>query len=163
MAGKILLVILIISSNACETDAQWYTRQYGAEDINDLSMDQMKYSLDKAVKLRSAGITLTISGSSAMLLGFIMANNSMKNAIDGKVAEEDAFNYAVSIVLVYAGFASDAAGMPLWVIGGKRKKDITYSHKYLFSNSMSLEIHPDLSYNNYSKTYCPGIRIILDF
>ncbi len=159
----IILLIPVILLFVAPTTAQWYSRQYGVDDINELTIDQLEYSLGKATSLKTGGILLTVVGTSAMLGGFIMAGNAMEHTLTLKATEKDAIHYGFSIVLVYGGFFLDAAGIPLWIIGEHRRTDIEFSRKYLFSSSISVDFSPLLSYNPVNRNFSPGIRIAFSF
>jgi hypothetical protein len=91
-----------------------------AQKINlaELNSDQLNLYKEKAVKMRNAGMALTLVGIPAYITGALLLLNYMETA---PIEDWNSFEPNFYAVLTLGGAASGIAGIPLWIIGGSRK------------------------------------------
>jgi hypothetical protein len=89
-----------------------------------LNIDQLNLYMHKAVKMRNTGRTLTLSGVGVFATGFVFGI-IMMNTSDSGNSDEDMNNllpgFYVMCIGGLVGVTCSAVGIPLWVVGGKRK------------------------------------------
>ena len=120
---KKFLVILIAGLFALNVQAQWYSRSFGVDNINDLSQAQLNYALERAQSNVKIGRILTLSGVGAFTLGTFIAASSIVGFID-KWDSNDLDQYIAGGLLMLLGMGSTAAGIPIWILGATRKKKV---------------------------------------
>jgi hypothetical protein len=90
-----------------------------------MDIDQLNYYKQKATNRRNAGVLLTLAGSLAMMVGYIAAQETEPYFLIGMVLQSGTGKSEMypSEIAFLAGCASTFAGIPLWITGGKRKRD----------------------------------------
>jgi hypothetical protein len=87
-----------------------------------LDRDQLELYRHKALKMRNAGIVLTIGGLGVVTTGIILANIPSGHDPDltGDPAHDGISIWAIAFTDM-VGITFTATGIPLWVVGGCRK------------------------------------------
>lgn len=120
---KKMLVVLLLGFLAINVQAQWYSRSFGVDNINDLSEVQLNYSLQRAESNIKTGKILTFSGIGAFTVGIVIAASSLNDSF-WFAHENDFDKYVAGSMLVLLGIGSTAVGIPFWIVGSSRKKKI---------------------------------------
>jgi MFS superfamily sulfate permease-like transporter len=118
---KLLFMLIVFSS--INLDAQWYYRQFGVTNINELNKEQLIFSLDRADRTRRTGMTLTIVGVSAIAGGYVLFIHGLAR-IGGGI--ESIGEAAAGGMIAYAGGLIAMAGVPVWIVGKSRKNTINF-------------------------------------
>ena len=105
---------------AINVDAQWYHRQFGVNNINDLTKAQLTMALQKAKNNMGLGVTLTLIGTGVTIGGV---------AIFNKINSDDNFGEGLThgfngTMLTGLGLCTMAIGIPLWAVNANRKNSI---------------------------------------
>jgi hypothetical protein len=106
-----VILILLVCFMSCSVMAQKI-------DLAELNSDQLNLYKEKAVKMRNAGMALTLVGIPAYITGALLLLNYMETA---PIEDWNSFEPNFYAVLTLGGAASGIAGIPLWIIGGSRK------------------------------------------
>jgi len=133
---KKFLVILILGLLVINVQAQWYSRSFGADNINDLSQAQLNYALQRAESNVKIGRILTLSGVGTFTLGTFIAANSFANFLiswDSNNLDQ----YIAGGMLMLLGMGATAAGIPVWILGASRKKKVEVALLRFNSSSIS--------------------------
>lgn len=120
---KKFFVLVMLGFLAINVHAQWYSRSFGADNINDLSEAQLNYSLQRAQANLKAGKIATFSGIGAFTFGTFIAVSGLNGLIFGGV-NNGLNRYAAGSLLMLLGMGSTIVGVPLWIAGASRKKKI---------------------------------------
>ncbi|WP_163324491.1 hypothetical protein [Draconibacterium mangrovi] len=120
---KKILVVIVLGLMSLSVQGQWYTRSYGVEDINDLSKAQLNYALQRAQANVKAGKILTWSGVGAFSAGLVIVAISLDDFWE--FWDDDNQNqFVFGSTLMLLGMASTAVGVPFWIAGASRKKQV---------------------------------------
>jgi hypothetical protein len=122
---KKFLLLLITGLFAISVQAQWYSRSYGVNSINDLTEAQLNYALQRAEVNVKTGKILTFSGIGAFAIGTVIAATAVDDILTWDDA--DAGKFVAGGMLMYLGMGSTAVGIPFWIVGSTRKKKIEVS------------------------------------
>jgi hypothetical protein len=116
-----ILVVLTISLNG---QTPWYYRQYGVNNINDLSEEMLKEALQDAENKVKTGPILTFVGIGTTVVGGILYAHAM--SFDGTILDElrQIGPGTSGVLLMIAGSGIIAIGVPFWIIGADRKNSI---------------------------------------
>ncbi len=120
---KKFLLLLITGLFALNVQAQWYSRSFGVDNINDLSEVQLNYALQRAQSNVNLGRILTLSGVGAFTLGTFIAARSVGGFLSTWDSDE-LDSYVAGGMLMLLGMGSTAVGLPFWIIGTTRKKKV---------------------------------------
>jgi hypothetical protein len=115
------LLILFLVFSAIQENAQWYTKQFGVNDINELNKEQLNIAYENSNYREITGIICTTSGiilSLIGIVGFIKAPNNEDWLYE---KELDQF---VAGLFTFPGVVLTAVGIPLTTIGISRRKII---------------------------------------
>jgi hypothetical protein len=132
---RMINLIFIVCFISNSTVAQKITR-------DSLDFNQLNHYRDKAVKMRNAGMVLTLGGLGTVVTGIILANIPGDNDPDntGDPAHDGISIWAIAFIDI-VGITFTAAGIPLWVVGGCRKAKAELTLKKINiapENSMAL-------------------------
>ena len=111
-----------------------------------LNVDQLNLYMDKAVKLRNTGRTLTLSGVGIMAAGFVTGVIMLDNAKPHGPPEDPHGSWAGAFVIGLTGLVGITdiiIGVPVWVVGGSRKAKAEFALKKFeikLDNSMVLGV-----------------------
>ena len=107
-------------------DAQWYQRQYGVNDINELNEEYLKYSLQKAESNVKTGKILTYTGIGLGTVGLILGVHATSRIITDPFSSWDAelAEVVTGEILLLGGMGTMAVGIPLWSINASRRNKI---------------------------------------
>ncbi len=120
---KKILVALILGLVTLSVQGQWYSRSYGVDNINDLSETQLNYALERAQANVKTGKILTWSGVGTFSLGLVIVAISFDDLFTDW--DDDSLDqYLVGSTLVFLGMASTVVGVPFWIAGASRKKQV---------------------------------------
>ena len=146
---KTVLLIIFIISFANVADAQLYYQNVVMKDTSEFTMAQSNSEMEKARKLKNTGITLTVIGTSTIIIGMLL--------MSGKGG---------SFAIIPAGFAGlilDAVGISLWITGSNRTSELNSVSNYDNLNLGSLYISPAIGINQFNNTYNYGVTLSLTF
>ena len=124
---KQLLIILLVFV-AVNSNAQWYTRQFGVTNINELNKEQLNIAFTQSQKIAITGLVMTTIGIVAIIGGGITYQiGSEKYAASSTGFHLFNFNNEMLVggFLIGGGALSTGIGIPLWIVGGNRKNIIT--------------------------------------
>ena len=126
---KKFLLLLITGLFAISVQAQWYSRSYGVDNINDLSEVQLNYALQRAESNVKTGKILTFSGIGAFALGTVIGVTALDDVFLNWDDSYDNYagRYLAGGMLMLLGMGSTALGIPFWIVGATRKKKIEVS------------------------------------
>jgi hypothetical protein len=92
--------------------------------LDTLSIDQLNLYRHKVIKMRNTGRALTLTGAGVAATGFVIGIILM-NTSDSQNQDDDMNNllpgFYVMCIGGLAGITCSAVGIPLWVVGDKRK------------------------------------------
>ena len=120
---KKILVAVILGLVALSVQGQWYSRSYGVDNINELSETQLNYALQRAQANVKIGKILTLSGIGSFSAGLVIVAISL----DDFITDWDDDNLGVYVfgsTLMLLGMASTVVGVPFWIAGASRKKQV---------------------------------------
>lgn len=122
---KIILTGLVLVLLALHSQAQWYSRAYGVDNIYLLDQSQLTYSLQKAESNVKTGKILTLGGMGTGIVGIIISANGMYNwTMKGASSSEFETKTTIGGVLLLAGMGAMAVGIPLWAVNASRRNKI---------------------------------------
>ena len=120
---KTFLLAVVLALVTLSVHGQWYSRSFGVDNINDLNESQLNYSLQRAQANIKAGKILTWSGVGAFSAGLVIAAASFGDMITDW--DDDNFGmYVFGGSLMLLGMASTVVGVPFWIVGASRKKQV---------------------------------------
>jgi hypothetical protein len=113
----LLLVFIAVNSNA-----QWFTRQFSVNSIDELNEKQLNISYTKAEKITKTGVVMTISGITAIIVGEVIYLNG-EGEYEPNGIIDFGFNDKMFCggIIIGVGAISTGIGIPLWMVGGYRK------------------------------------------
>ena len=156
---KKLLVVLVFVVFAFNANSQWY-QKYGVTNINDLSEEQLQFSLHKAETNLKTGKILTFTGLGASLVGAIIAANATTGIFNRNI--DETFNqYAYGSILMLGGMGAMAVGIPFWIVGASRRNQIEVALiKFSYSSYLGNYQPPNL---NYKQPITIGLSLKVNF
>lgn len=122
---KKFLVVLLFGFLAIDVQAQWYSRSFGVDNINDLNETQLNYSLKRAESNIKTGRILTFVGIGSFALGTVIAVSSIDGIWTGDNNELN--KWAAGSMLMLLGMGSTVVGVPFWISGASRRNKIEIS------------------------------------
>lgn len=141
------LLIILLAFSAIQVNAQWYTRQFGVNNINELNEEQLNIAFTKFKKIATSGTFMTSIGIVAIIVGEVIYQIGEREYEPGGIIDfgfNDKMFYGG--VIIGVGAISSGIGIPLWMVGGNRK--------YLIKGQLAK--FDDIS-------YIPSIDIIINF
>jgi len=161
MRTSIIIACLILCGCVDSINAQWYTRKYGVENINDLSDEQLRvsYSIARTSAIlggvvTGTGIVLTISG--VVTSANYVWNDFLNYPSGAPTTQPDGSGLFISGALLAVG------GAVLWISAGSRKKQTgpIIKSRGLVSN---ISVYPGAGYEFLTDTYYPAVTIRIGF
>jgi len=107
--------------------------------LDELNVDQLNLYMNNATSMRNAGIALTVIGTGVAILGASMINSNY--GIND--LEADLNKMGSGVLICTLGVISTGVGIPLWVIGGKRRSQaelILKKYDFKQGNSMAVGV-----------------------
>jgi hypothetical protein len=161
--GVILLVfwwILIFSM-----EGQWYNKYYGEKNLTDLSQQELSVLFQKSKNLKNIGRALTIGGivgvsagsTALIILSITDVLSSMSTGNSASLVPYDIF-----IGSILAGTVAMIGGIPIWIIGHIRNKEIVSLINHRFSG-LIIHLNSSFAFNHTQSKYYPGISISFRF
>ena len=144
-----IIVLLFIFNVTSQTKEDYFI-----ENLEKLSQEELNTYLDKALKLKKDGKTVTIVG------GSILGATALSVIVIGKKMELGVV--VVGFVGGLAGLGTMAVGIPMNVTGKKRIERIN-TIKSTAYNGISIDIKPCTQYNFVSQNYQPGMTLRITF
>lgn len=120
--------------------------------LEKLSQEELNICLDKALKLKKDGGTVTIIGVSTIGAGFLV----------GLVGPGNLGTVAVAGLMGIAGLGTMAVGIPMRITGKKRVERIN-AIKSTAYNGISIDLKPCAQYNFINQKYQPAITLRINF
>jgi len=130
---KKLLAGLFFILFALNIQAQWYNKQFGVNDINDLSELQLNLAMQKANKNLKTGKILTFTGLGVGLIGTVVAGHAAAREAGETIAgiftlSNNSDDHKTGIVagelLMFGGLGAMTVGIPLWAVNSSRRNKI---------------------------------------
>ena len=135
-----------------DAQGQWYSRRFDVNSINDLSEIQLNYALERAQANVKTGKILTYSGIGAFTVGMFIAATGINGFWNG-LDEDDLNRYAAGSVLMLVGMGSTMVGVPFWVAGSHRKRQV----------EIALLRLDNVAYTGFKPTQPLGLSLTLRF
>lgn len=120
---KKLLALAVLGFLFLNVQGQWYSRQFNVNSIDELNQTQLNYALERAEANLKTGKILTYSGIGAFAVGTLVAATGVNGFWNG-LDEGDLNRYAAGSVLMLLGMGSTIVGVPFWVAGSRRKRQV---------------------------------------
>jgi hypothetical protein len=139
---RIIIVLFLLITTLLSSYGQWYTRQYNASDINQLSKAQLELSI---VKAKNSILTASLVGGIGAISWWLLRTA----------------NEAIITSYICAGVFAGGAIVSLAYMQRIAKIKSTLRRKY--PTSASLNISPALMLNKYSGSYSSGITLTYSF
>ncbi len=144
---------------------QWYNKYYGKKDLSDLNQQELSVLFQKSKNLKNIGRALTIGGivgvsvgSTALIL--LSITDIMSSMSTGNSVSLVPYNILIGSIL--AGTVAMIGGIPIWIIGLIRNKEIVKLINHKISGAI-IYLRPSLAFNQVKNTYYPGISISFRF
>jgi hypothetical protein len=111
------LVFFAVTGNA---------QKHNKTNLNDLNQDQLNLALTKSLKTIKTGKILTGVGAGLGFTGGILLLDDMnkRNNNTGVLGGLPTGETAAGLLMVIGGIITEVIGIPTWIKGSKRKKDI---------------------------------------
>jgi len=138
---KKILFVLVFVLFVFNANSQWY-QKYGVTNINDLSEEQLKYSLQKAETNIKTGKILTYTGLGFGIIGIIVGTHATLGIFNNEL-DKTLNEYTAGGALILGGMGAMAVGIPFWIVGTSRRNQVEVA---LIS----------LKYSSYSGNYQPA-------
>ena len=153
---KTVFLIIFILSFINATEGQGYYQDVVVKDMSGFTIAQLNSEMDRAMKLKSTGRTLTVVGTSGMSIGLMVLYYQM-------VWEEysAAYDYVIA-VLVFGGLILDLIGIPLWIIGHRTSK-LSSVPNFDYLNMAYLNVSPKIGINQFNNSQYFGLSLSLNF
>jgi hypothetical protein len=122
------LIILLFVFIACNSNAQWYTRQFGVDSINQLNKEQLNIAFTKAEKIANTGKVLIIVGVPTFIVGGVIVLGALGEEIVRIITFSPDHSWSAGdtgAVIACIGAVSTLVGIPLGLTGNERKSSIT--------------------------------------
>jgi hypothetical protein len=119
---KKFLVVALLGLLTISVQGQWYSRSFGVNSINDLSETQLNYALERAQKNVKTGKIMTLSGVGAFSLGMVIVATGLDDI--WKDSNNGFDQYVAGSMLMLLGMGSTLVGVPFWIVGAHRKKQV---------------------------------------
>lgn len=154
---KVLLILFTVLMITVSGNCQWLQRKYGANDINQLSVEQLNNALSRAKSKVWSGAIISYFGTTSLLLAVSIKNPG--NTTRGPGGEGRAYRDAFLVM----GSALDLVGLPILLTNCTRLKTIK---KALRKTKISFEpsvYHPDNIFNYPGSTTMSGLSLTINF
>jgi hypothetical protein len=159
----ILLALYLLSVNS---SGQWYNKYYPGRKISELNQSELQIIYEKADNLRKTGKGIYIGGVVVGGLGLsvvIFAGVIDLMALIGNgegVVPAGVYDTCFGFVFVGLGIA--LVGIPLWITGATRIKEISKMPAFRIPNTRA-SIIPALQYNQVQNKFVPGLSLSFRF
>jgi hypothetical protein len=161
---SIIIASLILCCSINSINAQWYSNNYGVENLNDLSDEQLMESFSKAKGNSVGGGMVTVTGLAVMFGGLVKSVNYTSQAFISALSFGgiDPPRGSAGGGLIITGAVLTIGGAVLWISGGSRKKQIRpiIKSRGLVSN---ISVYPGAGYELLTDTYYPAVTIRIGF
>lgn len=127
---------------------------YSQQNLKKASMADLELYLGKAIKLKKAGLILTIAGPASFITGTIISGFSSWRGTGGM--------YKFGLGMVFAGIGATAAGIPILITGGARIKKLR-EVKSQSNGLATFDLIPISLYNSETQNFQAGIKLRIRF
>lgn len=142
-----LFILLSFAGYAQET--------YSRQNLGQASQKDLDLYLGKAVKLKKAGLILTIAGPASFVTGTVIAiASSYKGGTEGM--------YKFGLGMVFAGIGATAAGIPILITGLTRIKKVREALA-TSKGIASMDLMPVTLYNYETQNFQLGVKLRISF
>lgn len=119
---KTVLMVILLGFLTINVQAQWYSRSFGVDSINDLNEAQLNFLLQRAETNIKTGKILTFTGIGTFAAGTVLA----ASGVDGFWSDKNnnSEKMVAGSLLILMGMGSTAVGVPFWIVGASRKKKV---------------------------------------
>jgi hypothetical protein len=111
---KLVLVLLLVI----------FTGSVNAQRKSQLTQEQLKVALAKATIMKRTGAVITISGCMLDGIGLILLDSRKVIGTTGVWGRRNVYEKNGGGWCLLAGIATTAVGIPTWITGGTKKKNI---------------------------------------
>jgi hypothetical protein len=132
----------------------YYQETYSRQNLGQASQKDLDLYFGKAVKLKKAGLILTIAGPASLVTGTVIAGYSSMGGTGG--------TYKFGLAMVFAGIGATAAGIPILITGLTRIKKVREA-KAASKGIASMYLIPKTLFNYETQNFQPGIKLIIRF
>jgi hypothetical protein len=139
---------------------QWYTKTYGVNDINSLSLDQLQESLKKSNKSIWVSVIVVGIGGVAFLLEKVQPSEVNE---DSPLIQQIIGSKGMHYVTMGMGACMALFGVIGCLVHIDRSSIIRRTIKRNFPVQGQLNITPALLFNSYTGGYTPGISLAVRF
>ena len=125
MKKTIILLTILLSFGI--VNAQWYYTQYGVTNMNELTMEQCDFALEKAERTIKTGKTMTALGAGACIIGAMIYSNGLNDIIDSSTLSgiDNGLNKGIAgAYILGAGAIAASIGIPIWISGESQKSQV---------------------------------------
>jgi len=135
---KRTIVILILASVIMIAKGQSYN-SITVTDMNNLTKDQLQFSLEKVNKNIKTGKIMTGVGVGGALIGGIIYGAGMNSMVNGSV---DGYAPAMGgSFILWGGILTASVGIPIWIVNENKKADIEIAMvKYATGSGVGLKL-----------------------
>ena len=146
-------------------EGQWYNKYYGGKNLTDLSQEELSVLFQKSKNLKNIGRALTLGGIVGVSVGstaliFLSITDVLSAMSTGNSASVIPFD--IFIISILAGTVATIGGIPIWIIGHIRNKEIAPLINHRFSG-LIIHLNPSLAFNHAQSKFYPGISISFRF
>jgi hypothetical protein len=149
----------------CSSQGQWYNKYYENRNISDLNQQELSLLYQKSRNLKNIGMALTIAGITYVTLSstalIILSITDILSAMStGNPAS--LISYRIIIVSILAGTVAMTGGIPIWIVGHIRNKEVVTAINSRISG-FKIYLRPSLVSNQVQNKYYPAISISFRF
>jgi len=134
--------------------AGYAQKTYSRQNLGQASHKDLDLYLRKAVKLKKAGLILTIAGPASFVTGTLIAGYSSMGGTEGA--------YKFGLGMVFTGIGVTAAGIPILITGLTRVKKVRDA-KAASKGIASMDLIPVTLYNYETQNFQSGIKLRIRF
>ena len=152
--------VLIFSSQG-----QWYNKYYENRNISDLNQQELSILKQKSRNLKNIGMALTIGGITCVTLSstaviILSATDILSAMSTGKPASLTSYHILIGSILT--GTVALTGGIPIWIVGHIRNKEIVTAIKSRISG-FNIYLSASLVVNQVQTKYYPVLSVSFRF
>lgn len=152
--GAILSFVFIFSV-FCSANCQWYYKSCGVSDINNVTKDEFDCLWKNANKIVKVGRTTCAVGTAFMIAGGITMLATDPCCSSGQTL--------LGFYTVIGGTAINIVGLPIWLVGAKRKSKLKASRHFNNQGLGTIRLTPIIQGNHFNSSHTFGITATISF
>jgi hypothetical protein len=166
MMKKLILILFAIYLIIPNVSGQWYNRYYPDRSLSDLNHSELLVLNKKATDLRNTGKGIYIGGIVVSAISFtvivIAGTIDLFAFIGTGEGTVPVSVYNTSLAFTFVGLGIAVVGIPFWLTGWSRMKEISSMPNLKISNT-PVAILPSLQYNRVQNKFVPGLSLSFRF